>query len=183
MNAPLPTIEAGTVMPSIGDRVLLHLNGATSTQAQLTINGGLPLAATVAYVWGPAMVNLNVIDHNGASHALTSVAFNQPGDDAPACGMYCELEVILGGLIEGGPGDADIGRPQTYGEKAVGLAFNPGGLDEVTEAKAEAAMLIDRANDLRQASASPEVKRMASLAITAAQEAQMWLVKALTWKD
>lgn len=79
--------------------------------------------------------------------------------------------------------DANLGRPLTYGEKAVGLSFNPGGLDAVTEAKAEAAMLIDRANDLRQASASPEVKRMASLAITAAQEAQMWLVKAQTWKD
>lgn len=74
-------------------------------------------------------------------------------------------------------------KTQTFGQKAVGLSFNPSNQDEVSKAKAEAAALIDRANDLRQASASPEVRRMASLAITAAQEAQMWLVKAQTWKD
>lgn len=74
-------------------------------------------------------------------------------------------------------------RPMTFGEKAVGLAFNPSNETEVYKAKTEAGKLIDRAHDLRQASSSPEVKRMASLAITAAQEAQMWLVKAQTWKD
>lgn len=74
-------------------------------------------------------------------------------------------------------------RPQTFGEKSVGLSFNPSNQDDVAKAKAEAAALIDRAHDLRQSSASPEVKRMASLAITHAQEAQMWLVKAQTWKD
>lgn len=79
--------------------------------------------------------------------------------------------------------DTENQRPMTFGEKAVGLLFNPGGLDDVAKAKAEAATLIDRAHNLRQSSASPEVKRMASLAITHAQEAQMWLVKAQTWKD
>ena len=37
-------------------------------------------------------------------------------------------------------------------------------------------------DELRQTTADPEVKRMASLAITDAQTAQMWAVKALTWK-
>lgn len=74
-------------------------------------------------------------------------------------------------------------RTLTFGEKAVGLSFNPSNQDDVAKAKTEAAALIDRANTLRQSSGSPEVKRMASLAITHAQEAQMWLVKAQTWKD
>jgi hypothetical protein len=95
MNA----IVEAKVTPSIGDSVLLHLNGSKPTQAPVHANSDQPLAATIAYVWGPAMVNLNVIDHNGNSHALTSVAFNQPGADAPASGMYCELDCILGELI------------------------------------------------------------------------------------
>lgn len=74
-------------------------------------------------------------------------------------------------------------RPQTFGEKAVGLAFNPSNQDDVALAKADAAAVIDRAHQLRLNTDSPEIKRMASLAITAAQEAQMWLVKAQTWKD
>lgn len=74
-------------------------------------------------------------------------------------------------------------RPQTFGEKAVSLSFNPSNQDDVAKAKAEAAALIDRAHNLRQASDSPMVWRMAERAITHAQEAQMWLVKAQTWKD
>lgn len=31
--------------------------------------------------------------------------------------------------------------------------------------------------------ATPEIKRLASIAITELQGAQMWMVKALTWKD
>jgi len=38
-------------------------------------------------------------------------------------------------------------------------------------------------NELRTNTTSPEVKRLASVAITEAQTAQMWAVKALTWKD
>jgi len=74
-------------------------------------------------------------------------------------------------------------RPFTFGEKAVGLTFNPGNDDVVARCKAEFAAVIDRMNDLRSASDSFEVKRMASFAITDAQTAQMWAVKALTWKD
>lgn len=37
-------------------------------------------------------------------------------------------------------------------------------------------------NYLRQLTEDPEVKRMASVAITEAQTAQMWAVKAITWR-
>jgi hypothetical protein len=36
-------------------------------------------------------------------------------------------------------------------------------------------------NYLRLQSDDPEVKRMASVAITEAQTAQMWAIKAITW--
>lgn len=71
----------------------------------------------------------------------------------------------------------------TFGQKAVGLSFNPSGDDAVANCKQEFATCIDRLNDLRNATVSPEVKRMASVAITEAQTAQMWAVKALTWRE
>ena len=72
---------------------------------------------------------------------------------------------------------------QTFGQKAVGLSFNPSGDDAVAQCKQRFADAIDQMNDLRTSSSSPEVKRMASVAITEMQTAQMWAVKALTWQD
>ncbi len=72
---------------------------------------------------------------------------------------------------------------QTFGEKAVGLSFNPSGDDLVGSIKLRFANLIDSMAELRASTASPEVKRLASVAITEAQGAQMWAVKAATWKD
>jgi len=74
-------------------------------------------------------------------------------------------------------------QAQTFGQKAVGLSFNPSGDDAVAQCKQEFANVIDRMNALRQVCPSTEVKRMASIAITEAQTAQMWAVKALTWRD
>ena len=74
-------------------------------------------------------------------------------------------------------------RPLTYGEKAVGITFNPGGMPEVNKVKDLYAKIIDDLNDARTASSSPEQKRLFSIAITEAQSAQMWAVKALTWRD
>lgn len=71
--------------------------------------------------------------------------------------------------------------PQTYGEKAVGLTFNPTGNESVTALKKAAAMFIDTADFIRTTSSDPEVKRMTSVAITEAQTASMWAVKAATW--
>lgn len=70
----------------------------------------------------------------------------------------------------------------TFGEKAVGLSFNPSNDDAVANCKKEFAASIDRMNDLRNSTDNQEVKRMASVAITEAQTAQMWAVKAITWK-
>lgn len=71
----------------------------------------------------------------------------------------------------------------SYGQKAVGLNFNPSGDDAVGQAKQKFADIIDQMNDLRSSTTSQEVKRMCSVAITEAQAAQMWAVKAITWKD
>lgn len=75
------------------------------------------------------------------------------------------------------------GRPLTYGEKAVGITFNPAGSEEVISAKRLYAAMIDDLDILRSKSESQEQKRLCSIAITEAQTAQMWAVKALTWKD
>lgn len=73
---------------------------------------------------------------------------------------------------------------QTFGQKAVGLSFNPSNDDAVSKCKQGFADLIDQLNDLRNdCEATGEQRRLASIAITEAQGAQMWAVKALTWKD
>jgi hypothetical protein len=74
-------------------------------------------------------------------------------------------------------------RPLTFGERAVGLTFNPSGDKAVTKLKQAAADLIDLCYQAREAATDPEIKRMLSIAITEAQTAQMWGVKAFTWKS
>ena len=72
----------------------------------------------------------------------------------------------------------------TFGEKAVGLSFNPSGDSAVNTTKKYFAQIIDDMNSLRSdPAATPEQKRLYSIAITEAQGAQMWAVKAITWKD
>lgn len=73
---------------------------------------------------------------------------------------------------------------QTFGQKAVGTSFNPSGDDAVAQCKASFAAEIDRMNLFRNDPTTvPEAKRLASIAITELQTAQMWAVKALTWTD
>lgn len=83
-------------------------------------------------------------------------------------------------------------RELTYGEKAVGLTFNPSGDAKVQEVKEAYAKIIDLCNLLREnektlgkAGGIPngEKMRLFSVAITEAQTAQMWAVKAITWKE
>lgn len=73
-------------------------------------------------------------------------------------------------------------REPTFGEKAVGITFNPGGHPLVNSFKEKYAELIDALNTAREATANPEVKRQLSHAITEAQTSQMWAVKAVTWQ-
>lgn len=78
-------------------------------------------------------------------------------------------------------------RELTFGEKAVGLTFNPSNGtevgDHVATIKQECAAVIDTLNNLRNSSDDGEVKRMLSVAITEVQTAQMWDVKAVTWSS
>lgn len=71
----------------------------------------------------------------------------------------------------------------TFGEKAVGLNFNPSKDNAVDQCKKSFAKLIDQQNDLRNSAENGETKRLCSVAITELQTAQMWCVKALTWKE
>lgn len=70
----------------------------------------------------------------------------------------------------------------TYGEKAVGLGFNPSGDAKVQEAKELYAKVIDLCKSLQDEGRS-EKNRLLSVAITEAQTAQMWAVKGITWMD
>jgi hypothetical protein len=74
-------------------------------------------------------------------------------------------------------------RELTYGERAVGLDFNPSGDAAVARVKALYAEIIDMLAAGRECRNSGETIRLHSAAITAAQGAQMWAVKAITWKD
>lgn len=71
---------------------------------------------------------------------------------------------------------------QTFGERAVGFLFNPSGDERVRILKEIMAGFIDACNDARGETTDPEIKRMYSVAITEAQTAQMWAVKAATWR-
>lgn len=70
----------------------------------------------------------------------------------------------------------------TFGQRAVGITFNPSNNTTVDEIKADFAKIIDTLNDLRSQAMDSEVARMLSKAITEAQTAQMWAVKAVTWR-
>ena len=86
-------------------------------------------------------------------------------------------------------------KEMTFGQKACGVSFNPDNNYEVHVIKQKYADIVDWLNDLRvelvarkeAGKASPdnlqEVVRMLSIAITETQGAQMWAVKAITWKE
>lgn len=75
-----------------------------------------------------------------------------------------------------------MSQDQTYGERAVGLSFNPSGDGHVERIKRLYAQIIDEMDTLRGAAVDSEQKRLAAIAITEAQGAQMWAVKAITWR-
>lgn len=73
----------------------------------------------------------------------------------------------------------------TFGEKAVGLTFNPGASDEVNNIKRAAASFIDTiyaSQKIAESEGNGEKIAMCKLAIRDAQTAQMWAVKAVTWQ-
>jgi len=78
--------------------------------------------------------------------------------------------------------ECELTRELTFGERAVGLTFNPGGSEKVNFIKSVYARIIDSLDELRTPERN-EQNRLISVAITEAQAAQMWAVKAITWKD
>lgn len=78
-------------------------------------------------------------------------------------------------------------RELSYGEKAVGLTFNPCGSEAVNEIKKLYAEIIDKLVSFRHGAGMEdgdmEKVDLYSTAIKEAQEAQMWAVKAITWKN
>lgn len=77
----------------------------------------------------------------------------------------------------------------TFGGKAVGLTFNPSSNSDVDALKKSAANFIDEICGPGGEKVDPvtvqdkEVLAMRELAQRAAQEAQMWAVKAATWSS
>lgn len=70
---------------------------------------------------------------------------------------------------------------ESYGGKAVGLTFNPSNLLSVQVIKTAFAEIINDLDQSRKDTDDGEKKRLYSMAITEAQSAQMWAVKAATW--
>ena len=82
------------------------------------------------------------------------------------------------------PGPIPPKHQQTFGERAVGLSFNPSGDPSVNELKQLYPTIIDLCHPKRQSlMKGSEAHRLYAIAITEAQTAQMWSVKAATWKD
>lgn len=74
-------------------------------------------------------------------------------------------------------------RPPTIGEYRVGIAFNPSGDRTVSALKAAAALFIDLCAAIQKPedeATRSEVARLVALAITHAEDAAMWAVKAAT---
>lgn len=83
------------------------------------------------------------------------------------------------------PGIQIAERAPTFGERACGVTFNPGGSALVAEIKQQFADLVDKVHGLRIGAGmenDSEKARMYSIAITDLQTAQMWAVKAATWR-
>lgn len=91
-------------------------------------------------------------------------------------------------------GNTGENRGLTYGEKAVGLTFNheEGEIfNLVNDAKITCAKAIDQMNEVRTRCSgdsyplgvSGERAALATIAIRKLQDAQMQMVKAITWKD
>lgn len=84
------------------------------------------------------------------------------------------------------PGGA---RQMTYGEKAVGLTFNPSGDPQVQKVKELSAQIIDILEDIRlqeptytEHEVPSERANLLLVGIRAVQTSQMWAVKAITYK-
>ena len=76
----------------------------------------------------------------------------------------------------------NVARELTYGEKAVGLSFNPSEDEKVNKVKELYSKIIDLCDEVRTEAGQGEKGRLLSVAITEAQTAQMWAVKGITYR-
>lgn len=74
----------------------------------------------------------------------------------------------------------------TFGQKAVGLTFNPSNMPTVDRIKTLCAAIIDEIADQRAGNPNdernPDKWEMFTDAIKSIKEGQMWAVKACTWQ-
>lgn len=70
----------------------------------------------------------------------------------------------------------------TYGQKLVGLKFNPSELTQVDELKQHAADIIDNLYLTIENSTDDIQIELAQEAIKQCITSQMWAIKAVTWK-
>lgn len=78
-----------TIVPTVGRVVWFHPSPNTAESGFTHPAQGQPLAAIVAHVHSPNLVNLAVFDADGRSHSRTSVPLHQGSDERPQ-GFYCE---------------------------------------------------------------------------------------------
>jgi len=74
------------------------------------------------------------------------------------------------------------GREMTYGEKAVGLTFNPSNDPKVQEIKELYAKIIDILAEEKSKPCTEQKTSMFDIAIMQAMDAQMWAVKGITYQ-
>ena len=84
------------------------------------------------------------------------------------CKAYCQCAVVK-----------EQKMTQTLGEQRVRVSHNPSGQDDVDNVKRDFARLIDRMENVADDNTG-EVRRLVALGHTAAEQACMWYVKALT---
>ena len=74
----------------------------------------------------------------------------------------------------------------TFGQKAVGLTFNHGEgeiFEQVNQAKQTCADAIDQMKAIMDSEGRSERAALATIAYRKIQQAQMDMVKAITWRD
>lgn len=160
--------------------------------------------AEITRVWSDTCVNLRLLAGNGFSEAEATSVFvpplGTPAERHPA-GWYFLPDAFVAALMSEEEVDrleatdladstgtegivaAHPDRPMSFGERAVGLQFNPSNQTAVYQCKSKYASLIDQLEARRQSTTDGELARLCSIAITEAQTAQMWAVKALTWNS
>ena len=93
LGLPLPeSIDPPVLViaPSVGRKVHFYPGNVQFHSKPHCINPAVPMDATVVFVWSDRMVNLQVVDHIGQVHALTSITLRQPDDVIAEGAAYAE---------------------------------------------------------------------------------------------